>query len=184
MTEHARPRPLPDDDGDGAAQEEAAAALSVRRVSAMDDLLSAEHLDSGGSDRVASAAAAAARGGAGSDSPSTGRSDSPDVTLGKAHVPGTTPYTPDVKLWHRAVVVHQENSLRGLVRQVGGVRLQGMEGQPCSSGPGGTFQQAADTCSKCVAGCCSTGLARPPYQALEPAYAQPAAGGGPATPAA
>lgn len=26
--------------------------------------------------------------------------------------------TPDVRLWHRAVVVHQENSLRGLVRQL------------------------------------------------------------------
>jgi hypothetical protein len=94
-----------------AAQEEAAAALNVRRSSAMDDLLSAEHLDGAG-------ASAGPRGGVGSDSPSTGRSDSPDVTLGKAHVPGTTPYTPDVKLWHRAVVVHQENSLRGLVRQL------------------------------------------------------------------
>lgn len=31
---------------------------------------------------------------------------------------GNSPITPDVRLWHRAVVVHQENSLRGLVRQL------------------------------------------------------------------
>ena len=30
----------------------------------------------------------------------------------------SSPMTPDVRLWHRAVVVHQENSLRGLVRQL------------------------------------------------------------------
>eukprot|EP00983_Pelagomonas_calceolata_P005297 172561-Pelagomonas_calceolata.AAC.1 len=34
------------------------------------------------------------------------RADSPDVTLSK-HMPGSTPMTPDVRLWHRAVVVHQ-----------------------------------------------------------------------------
>ncbi|GLC64614.1 hypothetical protein PLESTF_000184600 [Pleodorina starrii] len=96
-----------------AAAEEAAAAaaLNVRRVSAMDDLRCVdEQLDGSG--------AGGAGGSRASDSPSTNRSSSPDVSLGKDHVPGTTPYTPDVKLWHRAVVVHQENSLRGLVRQL------------------------------------------------------------------
>jgi hypothetical protein len=39
------------------------------------------------------------------DSP--GRAESPDVTLSKPYVPGHSPMTPDVRLWHRAVVVHQ-----------------------------------------------------------------------------
>jgi len=34
------------------------------------------------------------------------RAESPDVNFSKAHTPGT-PVTPDVRLWHRAVVVHQ-----------------------------------------------------------------------------
>ncbi|KAG1666120.1 hypothetical protein FOA52_010910 [Chlamydomonas sp. UWO 241] len=45
---------------------------------------------------------------------------SPDLSLHRgmhAHSPGSGQATPDVRLWHRAVVVHQENSLRGLVRQ-------------------------------------------------------------------
>jgi len=35
------------------------------------------------------------------------RAESPDVTLSKPHQAGNTPMTPDVRLWHRAVVVHQ-----------------------------------------------------------------------------
>ena len=90
-----------------AAMEEAAAALSVRRVSAVDDLKCIdEQIDS------------IERGSRLSDSPSSQRSESPDVTLGKAYNPSTSQLTPDVRLWHRAVVVHQENSLRGLVRQL------------------------------------------------------------------
>jgi hypothetical protein len=120
-----------------AAAEEAAAAaaLNVRRVSAMDDLRCVdEQLDSAGAAAVAAAASRQ------SDSPSANRAASPEVSLGKDHVPGTTPYTPDVKLWHRAVVVHQENSLRGLVRQLSIDQLDN-EGRRVSiyenGGPGG-----------------------------------------------
>jgi len=87
-----------------AAMEEAAAALSVRRVSAMDDLRVGMEGD----------VDAAVRAG---ESPN-GRAESPDVTLSKPYTQGNSPLTPDVRLWHRAVVVHQENSLRGLVRQL------------------------------------------------------------------
>lgn len=121
-----------------AAAEEAAAAaaLNVRRVSAMDDLRCVdEQLDGTG-----------AGGSRTSDSPSTNRSSSPDVSLGKDHIPGTTPYTPDVKLWHRAVVVHQENSLRGLVRQLSIDQLDN-EGRRVSiyengGGPGGAKEKS------------------------------------------
>ncbi len=91
-----------------AAAEEAAAAaaLKVRQVHTDDLRCMDEQIEAGmGGSRL-------------SDSPSALRSASPDVSLGKDHVPGTTPLTPDVKLWHRAVVVHQENSMRGLVRQL------------------------------------------------------------------
>jgi len=90
-----------------AAMEEAQAALSVRRVSAMDDLRCIdEQIDS------------IERGARSTDSPASQRSESPDINLGKGHHLGSNPLTPDVRLWHRAVVVHQENSLRGLVRQL------------------------------------------------------------------
>lgn len=90
-----------------AAMEEAAAALNVRRVSAMDDLRVAD-------DNIDGSMMARA----GAESPGSQRADSPDVTLSKPYQPGGSPLTPDVRLWHRAVVVHQENSLRGLVRQL------------------------------------------------------------------
>jgi len=99
-----------------AAMEEAAAALSVRRVSPMDDLRPAAPDDGHGhtlDPRMVSTPSAI--GVAPPVSPV--RADSPDVTLSK-HMPGSTPMTPDVRLWHRAVVVHQENSLRGMVRQL------------------------------------------------------------------
>lgn len=35
------------------------------------------------------------------------RAESPDVTLSKPQQGPNTPMTPDVRLWHRAVVVHQ-----------------------------------------------------------------------------
>lgn len=92
-----------------AAAEEAAAALGVKRVGAIEDL---RCLDEQITDIE--------RGGArGTDSPASSRgADSPDVTLNKHHVPGTSPPTPDVRLYHRAVVVAQEAPLRGLVRQL------------------------------------------------------------------
>ncbi|GFH18205.1 serine/threonine-protein phosphatase, partial [Haematococcus lacustris] len=77
-----------------AASEEAAAALSLGRP-----------------DMTAAAAVQRL-----SDSPN--RAGSPDVTLSKPYLPSQNPMTPDVRLWHRAVVVHQENSLRGMVRQL------------------------------------------------------------------
>lgn len=46
------------------------------------------------------------------------RDESPDVTLNKTYVAGYSPATPDVRLYHRAVVVAQEAPLRGLVRQL------------------------------------------------------------------
>ncbi|GAX81721.1 hypothetical protein CEUSTIGMA_g9149.t1 [Chlamydomonas eustigma] len=87
-----------------AAQEEAAAAqaLSVRRVGAMDDM-------SGINEQIGSIERANRL----HESP-VGRG-SPDLTLSRGQA---SPTTPDVRLWHRAVVVHQENSLRGLVRQL------------------------------------------------------------------
>lgn len=87
-----------------AAMEEAAAALSVRRISAMDDLRTGMEND----------VDVAVRAG---ESPN-GRAESPDVTLSKPYQPANSPLTPDVRLWHRAVVVHQETNLRGMVRQL------------------------------------------------------------------
>lgn len=103
-----------------AAMEEAAAALRVPRVGAMDDLSSIdEQIDS------IERANRQQAGGQGSDSPPgslggafgvvPGRGGSPDLTL---HRGALSPTTPDVRLWHRAVVVHQENHLRGMVRQL------------------------------------------------------------------
>ncbi|KAL6761015.1 Metallo-dependent phosphatase-like protein [Haematococcus lacustris] len=94
-----------------AASEEAAAALSLGRVS-MDDLQAGVEPASNGQPDMTAAAAVQRL----SDSPN--RAGSPDVTLSKPYLPSQNPMTPDVRLWHRAVVVHQENSLRGMVRQL------------------------------------------------------------------
>ena len=104
-----------------AAMEEAEAALSVRRVGAMDDLSSIDEQI----DNIERANRQQAGGNQGSDSPPgslggafgvpPGRGGSPDLTL---HRGALSPTTPDVRLWHRAVVVHQENHLRGMVRQL------------------------------------------------------------------
>jgi len=45
------------------------------------------------------------------------RDESPTLTLNR-HLPGSTPPTPDVRLYHRAVVAPMEPPLRGLVRQL------------------------------------------------------------------
>lgn len=89
-----------------AAMEEAAAALSVRGSGAMDNLRCIdEQIDS--IERANRAGAA------------RGSDGSPDLSLHRGMNLGGSPCaTPDVRLWHRAVVVHQENSLRGLVRQL------------------------------------------------------------------
>ncbi|KAF5832994.1 hypothetical protein DUNSADRAFT_10950, partial [Dunaliella salina] len=95
-----------------AAMEEAAAALSVRRVSPMDDLRPTAPDDGHGhtlDPRMVSTPSAI--GVAPPVSPV--RAGSPDVTLSK-HMPGSTPMTPDVRLWHRAVVVHQMHSHRAM----------------------------------------------------------------------
>lgn len=103
---------------DKAAREEAAAAerllaAAVRRSPSSDDL-SREQADADALQRDSGSSASYRL----SESVAA-RSESPDLTLGKSPPAGHTPYvTPDVKLWHRAVVVHQENSLRGLVRQL------------------------------------------------------------------
>ncbi|KAL6748213.1 Metallo-dependent phosphatase-like protein [Haematococcus lacustris] len=94
-----------------AASEEAAAALSLGRVS-MEELRSGEDSGSTGAPDMTAAAASQRL----SESPN--RADSPDVTLSKPYLPSQNLMTPDVRLWHRAVVVHQENSLRGMVRQL------------------------------------------------------------------
>ncbi|KAJ9521431.1 hypothetical protein QJQ45_008757 [Haematococcus lacustris] len=94
-----------------AASEEAAAALSLGRVS-MEELRPGEDSGSTGAPDMTAAAASQRL----SESPN--RADSPDVTLSKPYLPSQNLMTPDVRLWHRAVVVHQENSLRGMVRQL------------------------------------------------------------------
>lgn len=81
-----------------AAAEEAAAALGLKNH-AMDDSL----------DRPSPTRP---------DGLPSSRDSSPDLTLGAKHLPGTSPPTPDVRLYHRAVVVAQEAPLRGLVRQL------------------------------------------------------------------
>eukprot|EP00877_Chromochloris_zofingiensis_P000243 jgi/Chrzof1/10219/Cz04g33020.t1 len=52
-----------------------------------------------------------------SESPASTRDESPTITLNH-HKPGSTPPTPDVRLYHRAVVAPMEPPLRGLVRQL------------------------------------------------------------------
>ncbi|CAL5230077.1 g13534 [Coccomyxa viridis] len=98
-----------------AAAEEAAAAaaLGVRRVGAVEDLRCLEeNLDSNVERRLA----------ARQEEETTSRSASPtSVSLQQKGVDPRTPPTPDVRLYHRAVVVAQqdnEGSLRGLVRQL------------------------------------------------------------------
>ncbi|MEW5310510.1 MAG: hypothetical protein WDW38_002301 [Sanguina aurantia] len=107
---------------DKAAREEAAAAerlqqQALRRSPSGEDLLSREAADAEAALSLRDSGASSA--GYRLSESVAGRSESPDLTLGKSPPAGHTPYvTPDVKLWHRAVVVHQENSLRGLVRQL------------------------------------------------------------------
>eukprot|EP00879_Flechtneria_rotunda_P009230 GHRR01009663.1.p1 GENE.GHRR01009663.1~~GHRR01009663.1.p1 ORF type:complete len:698 (+),score=243.22 GHRR01009663.1:1376-3469(+) len=49
---------------------------------------------------------------------SPSRDESPTLTLNQHHQPGSSPPTPDVRLYHRAVVAPMEPPLRGLVRQL------------------------------------------------------------------
>lgn len=64
---------------------------------------------------------------------------SPDLALGKGP---RLPLTPDVKLWHRAVVVHQENSLRGLVRQLSIDSLDNEGRRVAISGENGVMERS------------------------------------------
>lgn len=58
-----------------------------------------------------------------------------DLAFNNRQVPGATPPTPDVRLYHRAVVIAQEAPLRGLVRQLSIDQLE-CEGRRVAIMPG------------------------------------------------
>ena len=97
-----------------------AQAVTVRRVGAMDDLSCIdEQIDSiERANRVLS------------ESP-VGRG-SPDLTLNRGQYTAGSPTTPDVRLWHRAVVVHQVGGGGGGLRSSSAVYLAGPQIGPGS----------------------------------------------------
>ncbi len=70
------------------------------------------------------------------------RDESPTLTLNQAHRPGASPPTPDVRLYHRAVVAPMEPPLRCGVCQAYGAR----DAVPCVALP------ATGTCDGCAEG--------------------------------